>query len=223
MPRFSPRSGISGVAINLAVLLLAGVLGAALLHLTAYHLRAGSTGAYLLAHCPWRLVLLIILSAALFNALVFWRELGRLVRERGRLAAPTQAQMHPVQLPRRPARLAGLFIVLYAIGSSATTVAMQIAPMRAPMIMDGHSMIMTVTPIFPLSLGQLVITALLALLLWRCERSLNVLRQIISALRTLLAAPILRILPQAIAGCRAPRLLYGFSIFARPPPVRCWS
>jgi hypothetical protein len=87
--------------------------------------------------------------------------------------------------------------------------------------MDGHSMIMTVTPIFPLSLGQLVITALLAILLWRCERSLNVLRQIISALRALLAAPILHILPPAVAGSRAPRLQYGFSIFARPPPVRC--
>jgi hypothetical protein len=123
---------------------------------------------------------------------------------------------------RRPARLAGLFLCLYLIEVVATAFAMRVAPMRAPMLMGGHTMLMPVTPIFPMPVGQIVTAGLLTVLLWRFERRVCRLRRIVAVLRRLLAmlAPPLRRSP-CVHGyaCRAPRVLYGFCIFSRPPPT----
>ena len=87
VPRLRPGEGTAGAATNLAGLVLVGLLGAALLHLAAYHLRPDGAGAYLLAHCPWRLAILAVLLISLSNGLLFRRELRVLLRELSHLAA----------------------------------------------------------------------------------------------------------------------------------------
>jgi hypothetical protein len=205
--------------VNVLALLFAGVVGAVLLHLAAYHIRLDATGAYLLAHCPWRPVLLVVLAVVLVNMILFWREFGRLAQERDRLSSAFVRRLSAPRTPRRVTRLLALFVALYAIGLGATALAMRIAPMQAPMIMDDHTMIMGVAPTFPLALGEVIVAALLALLLWCCERRLTVLRRVLALLRALLPAPPLRMLPLALMGASAPRLLCGVSLFARPPPL----
>jgi len=79
-PRFFSLGGRRGVVANTVTLLLTGVLGAALMHLITYHLRSGSSGACLLAHCPWRVGLLIVAAAALANGVLLRRELRPLAR-----------------------------------------------------------------------------------------------------------------------------------------------
>ncbi len=219
LPRLATRAGLVGAALNALALLFTGVVGAVLLHLAAYHVRLGATGAYLLVHCPWRPVLLVVLAAVLVNTLLFWRELRLLAQERNRLASAFVRRPSATRLPRRVTRLCGLFVALYGIGLGATALAMQIAPMQAPMTMDGYSMLMGVAPSFPLALGQAIVAALLALLLWRYERSLTVLRQVIALLRALLPASSPRLVPPALVGGDLPRLLHGVSVFARPPPL----
>ena len=222
LPRLSPGEGVSGAAANLAAVVLFGLLGAALLHLAAFHLRAGSVGAYLLAHCPWRPISLAILLVTLCAGLLFWRGVRTLVRERMRLGRHLRVTVGAPALRRKPARLAGFFVVVYLIELVATALATRLAPMEAPMVMGGHRMLMAIGPAFPLWLGQLVMAGVLALVLWRLERRATVLRAHVSLLRRL---TILLRMPMAsrprMWGTigRTPRTLFGYAIFSRPPPA----
>jgi len=215
VPRLHPGEGAAGAAANLGALVLAGLLGAALLHLSAFHIRAGGTGAYLLAHCPWRLAILAVLLISLSSALLFRRELRALLRELSHLAAGLRVRPEEDAAPRRSVRLAGFFVALGSIQTVATALAMRLDPMRAPMAAGGHRMLMAIGPAFPLWLGQMAIASVLAAVLWRMERSVSALRRRVALLRHLIA-----LLPSsagAIARAtgragRTPRELIGFVI-----------
>ena len=224
-PRLFSPTGPHGVVANMATLLLTGLLGTALVHLAAYHLRSGSTGAYLLCHCPWRATLLIVVVAALANGLLLRRELRALWREGRRLAAyldgAPEAGTSP-WLPRRSARLVILCCALYLLQGAGTAAALHLAPMHAPIVMGGHSMLMAVAPILPLPAIQALLSIGLGTVLWFLERRVASLWQVVASLRRLLAA--IRMCPAAVplaAGrsSRRPALLHGFHIFSRPPPL----
>ena len=86
LPRLCASGGAGGSTVNLAAVLLMGLLGAVLVHLAAYHLHLDSTGLYLLQHCPWRPVLVGSLFLALGTTVIFWRSLRVLLREQQLLA-----------------------------------------------------------------------------------------------------------------------------------------
>jgi hypothetical protein len=225
LPRLCASGGAGGSAVNLAAVLLMGLLGAVLVHLAAYHVHLDSTGLYLLQHCPWRPVLLSSLFLALGTTVIFWRSLRVLRREQRLLARRIGRPIRgaaTVVLPRRWARLVVFFLILYVIIAIATATAMRIVPMQAPMFMGGHLMLMDMAPSFPLPLGQAVLALAAAVVLWRCERRIVILREIVAVLRRLLAAfatvmPAAR--PLADAVNRPLRLLLGVQIYSRPPPA----
>lgn len=206
-------------------MLLMGLFGAALVHLAAYHVQLDSTGLYLLQHCPWRPVLLGSLFLALGTTMIFWRSLRVLLREQRllarRIGRPVRGTA-TVVLPRRWARLVVFFLTLYVIIAVATAAAMRTMPMQAPMFMGGHLTLMDMAPSFPLPLGQAITALVAAVVLWRCERRIVILREILAVLRRLLAvfATVTRAArPLADAVNRPLRLLLGVLIYSRPPPA----
>jgi hypothetical protein len=203
-------------------LLVCGLFGAVLVHLAAFHLWPSRSAAYLLQHCPWRPVLLIISAAVCSNAAIFWRDLRSLLSEHRALSRRPGRDRTSSFLPRRVRRLLYFSLCLFLIEFGATALAMRAMPMQMPMLAHGHQVLMTIAPLFPLPLGQALVAIVLAWVLWRHEHRVRLLRRVIALLRLLLLrstagaqAPLPRAMPAL------PRLLHGFQIFSRPPPAYC--
>jgi hypothetical protein len=224
LPQLATTRGVGGALANAASLLLFGLFGAVLVHLAAFHLWPNHAAMYLLQHCPWRPVLLIVSVVGLVNGALFWRELRCLVHEHrdlvrwfGRDHVITRSTF----LPRSKWRLASFFLCLFLIELGATALAMCVAPMQMSMLLQGHQVSMAIAPIFPLPLGQAIVAVVLAWLLWRYEHQVRVLRRVVAALRQRVAGNASSLcvpLPKAVPAL--PRRLHGFRIFSRPPPAR---
>lgn len=224
LPRVAAGGDWRALAVNVVVLLLSSTLCAAVVHVAAYHLPWERASGYLLAHCPLRPFLLLVLAGSAVGALyinLVVRVLGRehyALRSRlrrRRVCTPT------VGTPRPLSRLILLMAGLFVTCSLWTVVLQHVLPMQVLMAMPGSrvAMDMMLAPAFPLPLGQLVCAALLALLLWRCERRLGILRIAITLLRRLLAATTEeRAARISDPARRTPRDRHGLSILSRPPP-----
>src|SRR5579885_3023785 len=177
LPRLAPSRARAVPAWNAAGVVCAGLAGAAVVHLLAYHLPLGlppgsrwaATALTLLASCPLSGALGAVTAVAVAVVLLALRELRRLRRldaALARLAATRTASpnMEGAQ-PRSLARLAVLVVLLLGLQLALTGLVDAVCPMQAGMVMHGAYMSMAVPAALPLAPLHLIVAALLALLL----------------------------------------------------------
>src|SRR5437588_1465844 len=233
LPRLAPGQTWAATASNTVGLLTTALLGAGLVHLLAYHLPAGvpfgphwdRQALALLVHCPLVGPLGLIAAIAVLAPLLACWELRRLERLNTTAVRLLRAQRLPLPptheaLPRSPWRLLGLFALLLSLQVALVELAGWLDPMQTTMVMGGQLMTMASTPVLPLGLLHLVVTALLALILWRVEHRLTQIRaEVARRLRLLTAArgdqaP----LPTGPRVTRPRSGWDGLALFARPLP-----
>jgi hypothetical protein len=179
------------------LLLLLAAFGAALVHIIEYHLGLGSSGDWranalsMLAHCPLSGGLVAVILCTLGAMAVLLRDLRALSLQRRRLTrAASLAGIRPsvacVVLPRRPVRLLQLLIPLLIIQFGLYELADHLWSMGVPMRMGGILMTMPVQGAAPLLPLHLIMAVVPAILIWRLERRLTVLRSVIASVRRLL-------------------------------------
>jgi hypothetical protein len=232
LPRLVPGQAWAATAYNAIGLLAAALLGAGVVHLLAYHVPAGMPfgprwdwqALALLVHCPLVGPLgLIAAIAVLAPLLACWelRRLERLNTTAVRLLRVRRIPLPPTRetLPRSPRRLLGLFALLLSLQVTLVGLAGWLDPMQTTMVMGGRLMTMASTPVLPLEPLHLVVTALLALILWRVEHRLTQVRaEVARCLRLLTVRGDQAAVP---IGPRLTRLRSGWdgpALFARPPP-----
>lgn len=217
---------------NLLGLLVAGLAGAALVHLLAYHLPAsvplggrwGSAFLTLLARCPLRVPLTLAAVVAALALILVLRDLWRLERLNRALAviSPRQRRREGLdvgRVPRSPWRLAGFIIVLLGLQAALFGMVSLLCPMRTSMVMNGAPMAMPISPALPLAPLHLLVASVIGLLLWLTERHLTHLREQIAG-RLRLLAHVAGVVPWVNASpARAPHQRCGHALFARPPPA----
>jgi hypothetical protein len=233
LPRLAPGVRPAAVAWNAAALLGFSALGAALVHLLAYHVVAVAPGPHwsatalaLLLHCPLIGPLGLVVAVALLAPALAFREALRLERLNAALSnliAAYRASLPPAHeaLPRSPRRLAALFLLVLAAQGAWSVVAGLICPMSVIMVMGGARMTMSAATTWPLTPLHLLAALLIAAALWRYERRLRRLRAQVE--RRLLLLRALGVadpdpLPQPRAA-RLPAGCAGLTLFARPPPL----
>ncbi|MGH2389890.1 MAG: hypothetical protein ACRDIE_16945, partial [Chloroflexota bacterium] len=197
MPRVTGRTGVPAAVLGAGLLLLTATFGAALVHIIEYHLGLGGSGDWrtnallMLRRCPLSGGLLVVVLCALGTAIALWRELRVLRLRHCRLTwAAARAGIKPatsyLPLPRRRGRLLHLLIPLLAVQLALYTLADHLWSMGVQMRMGGILMTMPVqgaAPVLPL---HLMVAVGLAVLLWRLERRLTVLRSVIAIVHRLL-------------------------------------
>lgn len=234
VPRVAGRAGVSGLALGAGLLLLLAAFGAALVHIIEYHLGLGGSGDWrvnallMLRRCPLSGSLLVVVLCTLVVLTALWRELRALSLQRRRLTqAAARVGLKPattyITLPRRLARLLKLLIPLLAMQAGVYALAGHLWSMGVQMRMGGILMTMPVRGAAPLLPLHLIVAVGLAVLVWRLERRLTVLRSVIATVHRLLkllgfdrpAAPVPHgPAPRPLQAWVAPTLL------SRPPPVR---
>jgi len=233
VPRVTGRSGAPAALLGLGLLLLLAASGAALVHIIEYHLGLGSSGDWrasaraMLARYPLSGSLLVVILFTLGTVLAVLRELRVLSRERRHLIqAAAAAGMRPigagVALPRRPSRLLQLLAPQLLVQLGVSMLASHLWPMDVQMRMDGVLMTMQARGAVPLLPTQLVVATLLAILVWRLERRLTVLRSVIATVRRLLRLVMTGDFVVRIPPGPAPRPLCAWvapALLSRPPPV----
>ncbi len=233
LPRVRAGSGPAGPVLSAGALLLLASVGAALVHVVEYHLGLdGVNGrpasvAFMLAHCPVRGGLLVVIAAALLTLLALFRELQRLAGQRHRLTQTARclhvaARPPAARAPLHPGRLLALLLPLLGVQAGLYALAEQSMPMTVSTHMHGVVMAMAVQSAVPLLPVHLAVALLLAALVWRLERRFETLQAAITALRRLLSQALQIPLGQAFppAPPLAPSgLLGGPGVLSRPPPI----
>jgi hypothetical protein len=233
VPRVTERRGPLGWACALGLLLLLAALGAALVHVVEYHLGLGSqagqsAAAAMLAQCPLRGGLLVMFLLTSATALAIAYEVRRLAGQRRALLRLAGEEFSPrssyMVLPRRPMRLLQLFVPLIAVQTGAHMLLDYLWPMGPMMRMNGVYMHMAPQGALPPTPLHLLVATVIAVLVWRLERSVTVLRAIIAAVRRLLARmanPTIRAPLPRLALVLCESMAGGLAGLPRPPPRAC--
>jgi hypothetical protein len=233
LPRVRSAGDSSSPLARAGALLIVAGLGAALVHVVEYHVGLGDVAGrpasigFMLAHCPIRGGLLIVLAIAALTLLALCGELRALMRRRRRLmdearslrvAPPSPSTCAPL----RPGRLLALFLPLLLCQAGLYDLVAHWLPMAISMRMHGVVMAMPVQGALPLLPVHLAVAAMLAALIWRLERRFVALQTAITALRKLLRQALLavRTVPLPPAPSVAPIFSFcGPGALSRPPPV----
>ncbi len=232
VPRVTDRPGIPGLAPGAGLLILLSAFGAALAHIVEYHLGLGSSGDWranalsMLAQCPLSGGLLAVILCTVGVLVALLRELRALNRRHRRLTrAASLVGISPhvscVVLPRRPSRLLELLIPLLTLQIGLYDLADHLWSMGVSMRMGGALMTMPVHGAAPLLPLHLIVAIVPALLVWRLERRLTVLRSVIAAVRRLLGLFGVDPQPAPIPSGPALRPLCAWvapALLSRPPP-----
>ncbi|HWE60492.1 MAG TPA: hypothetical protein VHB98_02160 [Chloroflexota bacterium] len=233
VPRLSDRADALALGAGAGVLLMLAALGAALVHIVEYHLGLAGPGSglasvrFMLAHCPVRGGLLVVIVAATLTVLALLHELRSLSGRQRRLTldARSLGVVVPASrdvMPRGAARLVALFVPILIGQLGVYALLARLWPMTFLMRMHGALMVMTVQGAAPLLLAHLVVAVVLATCTWRLEHRFTMLQAAIAAVRRLLAhaltAPRHSVLPLCPP---VPRLssYAGPAALSRPPPV----
>jgi hypothetical protein len=230
VPRVVERRGPVALACGLGLLLLLAALGATLVHTMEYHLGLGSqTGPSaaeaMLAQCPLRGGLLVMVLVTVAAALAIAYEVRRLTRQRRALLRLAGEELGSrasrVALPRQPIRVVQVFVPLIALQAGMYGLFDQLWPMGPLMRMNGAFMHMASQGALPLAPVHLIVAALIAVLVWRLERRVTVLRAIIAAVCRLLArmATITLRVPLPILVEQCASVPVGIAGLPRPPPA----
>jgi len=235
LPLPQARAGTSLGALGVAagVLCVVASLGAALVHIVEYHLGLGRVGdqpasiAFMLAHCPVRGGLLVVIIVAMVTVLALFAELRALALRHRRLTLAARHVSELGSLPRaraplRPGRLVAVFVPLLCGQIGLYALAERVMPMTVRMSMHGELMNMAVQGATPPLPVHLIVALVLATLVWHLERRFVVLQVAITALRRLLRLALLR--PHRVRRARAPLLPLlarwcGPGVLSRPPPA----
>lgn len=213
---------------NAAGLIATSLVGATAVHVLAYHMPFGlppgarwtNTALALLAHCPVRGLLgVVAIVAVALLALGLWelRRLERLSAALARYAEPSTS--HQQAMPRSLPRLFRFIAVLLPAQVALTALMERLCPMHVSMLMGGVHMMMPLSPALPLGPLHLVVATALALLLWRVERRLIVLRaRIAHRLCLLTGMRADSMCPPAPRGAVPLSTRHDPALFARPPP-----
>ncbi len=233
VPRVLGCQGAAATIIGVAVLVVLATLGASLAHLVEYHLGLGSqdgrsAAATMLAQCPLRGDLLVLLLFALTLTLAIANSI-RVLSRRGRGLARLAQQaglatsaLH-VDLPRSRARFIQILAPLLTLQAAVYVVFDRIWPMGPMMRMNGVFTHMAPQGALPPAPVHLLIAVALAAVVWRLERRISVLRAIITAAQRLLAraAPRVFLVPLPAASVEINwRPAAGLIGLPRPPPFR---
>jgi hypothetical protein len=233
MPRLSPCSGSCGVAKGIGALLVLAAAGAALVHIVEYHLGLGGNGQhmatiqFMLAHCPVRGALLVVLVAVMLTAFALFRELRVLWgRQRSLAQAARRAGVVTSPPPGRPplhaARFVALFLPILAGQLGLTALVARFLPMTFAMDMHGVSMDMSIQPALPMLPLQLIVALLLAAFAWRLERRFITLHTLIATVCRLLMlalGALLRVSIPSFPSLPRPSRYGGPTTLSRPPPA----
>jgi hypothetical protein len=201
------------VSVRAAVLVGAGLAGALLVHLLAYHALPGlllASGPLGPLCAPFVVVCALAALSPLLAAADLWR-LRRLDRALSRRLRPIRLPgmgAPPTGAPRSPWRLAGLVGGLLGLQVAFVGLAGAACPLPPP-----------ATPALLLGPVHLLVAAALGLLLWRLERGLAHVRAAVAHKRRLLGLLIAdRPRPVAPRAVAPPAAWIGVTLFARPPP-----
>lgn len=239
VPRVSARAGRGAPIAGICLLWVLAAAGAALVHLMEYHLGLNASGgrlasmAFMLAHCPVRGGLLVVLIVTVLTLCAVGHELRSLLGEQRRLTMAAR-RYHASVLPpgvrggtRSLTRYVLLFLPILAGQAGLYALSAHLWPMVGLMRMHGAWMYMTAQGALPPLPLHLAVAAALAALAWRLERRFVALGAAIVAARRVLARILARArlvsLPASPPGARLSSY-GGPAALSRPPPrLAAWG